>query len=63
MRGLGGYQYTEKTAAFSFIYPSARRGSDSSRARVWQGQFQGQFWGQQGSRNSKPRVYLGFSSR
>jgi len=28
-----------------------------------QGQFQGQSWGQRGSRNSKPRVYLGFSSR
>jgi hypothetical protein len=39
--------------------------TDGIRAvcRAPQGQFQGQFWGQRGSRNSKPRVYLGFSSR
>jgi hypothetical protein len=38
-------------------------GGISCAARARQGQFQGQSWGQRGSRNSKPRVYLGFSMR
>jgi len=40
--------------------PLTANGPDSDR---WQGQFQGQFWGQSASRNLRCRLYLGFSQR
>jgi hypothetical protein len=63
MRGLRCYQYTRKTVAFHATKRSARSAAFRGPRGARQGQFQGQFWGQRGSRNSKPRVYLGFSMR
>lgn len=63
LRGLPRYQVAEKTAAFFFTIQSVRMDRKSNSKESRQGQFQGQSWGQWGSRKSKPRVYLAFSVR
>ena len=63
IRVLRSCQHTEKTAAFSFMNRSARSAALRAVRGARQGQFQGQSWGQRRSRNVKPRVYLGFSTR
>src|SRR5262245_5034007 len=63
VRVLRSYQYAKKTAAFSLsIGRLDRRHFEPCDAPAGDS-FRGQSWGQQGTRNSKPRVYLEFSMR
>jgi hypothetical protein len=63
LRGLPRYQVAEKTAGFFLTIQLVRMDRKSNSKESRQGQFQGQSWGQWGSRKSKPRVYLAFSVR